>query len=277
MDATTPPYDEKRFGEVKEEVTKFLKMVQYDISKVNFIPTSAYKGDNVVNKGNLGWYKGPSLLEGINELNTPEKPTNLPLRLPIQDVYNITGIGAVPVGRIETGILKVGAKVSFQPANAVGEIKSIEMHHEMMDSAEPGDNVGFNVRGVGKKDVRRGDVCGPEDAPPTVAKGFVAQVAVLQHPSVIAKGYTPVFHAHTSQIACTFDELQTKIDPKTGQAKEQNPDFLKSGDIAIVHITQTRPMVIENVKDIPQLGRFAIRDMGTTVAAGMCVKVEKKE
>jgi elongation factor 1-alpha len=162
------------------------------------------------------------------------------------------------------------------PSNKVGECKSIEMHHEMMDSAEPGDNVGFNVRGIGKKDIRRGDVAGPEEKPPTVAKAFVGQIAVLQHPSVIAKGYTPVFHINTSQVACTIDELQVKIDPKTGQAKEQNPDFLKTGDIAIVHIVPTRPMVIENVKDIPQLGRFAIRDMGTTVAAGMCVKVEEK-
>lgn len=278
MDATTPPYSEERFKEVTEEVTKYLKMVQYDVSKVNFIPVSAYKGDNAVNKGdNIDWYKGPTILQTIDTLNAPDKPVDLPLRLPIQDVYNITGIGAVPVGRIETGQLKVGDKVTFMPAKANGEVKSIEMHHEMMDSAGPGDNVGFNVRGVGKKDIRRGDVCGAESNPPTVAKAFVGQVAVLQHPSVIAKGYTPVFHTNTSQIACTFDELINKIDPKTGQAKEANPDFLKTGDIAMVHITPTRPMVIENVKDIPQMGRFAIRDMGTTVAAGMCVKVEKKE
>lgn len=277
MDATTPPYSEERYNDVREEVIKYLKMVQYDISKVNFIPVSAYIGDNAVNKSdNLSWYKGQTILETINGFTAPDKPTGLPLRLPIQDVYSITGIGAVPVGRIETGVLKVGDKLSFQPSDKNGEVKSIEMHHEMMDSAEPGDNVGFNVRGVGKKDIRRGDVAGPESAPPTVAKAFTAQIAVLQHPSVIAKGYTPVFHAHTSQIACTLDELNTKIDPKTGQTKEQNPDFLKTGDIAIVHIVPTRPMVIENVKDIPQLGRFAIRDMGTTVAAGMCVKVEEK-
>jgi elongation factor 1-alpha len=278
MDATTPPYSEERFNEVKEEVTKYLKMVQYDVSKVTFLPVSAYIGDNAVNKSDkLGWFKGDTMLNTVNSFNAPDKPTDLPLRLPVQDVYSITGIGAVPVGRIECGVLKVGDKLMFMPANKGGEVKSIEMHHEEMQSAEPGDNVGFNVRGVGKKDIRRGDVAGPEDSPPTVAKAFVGQIAVLQHPSVIAKGYTPVFHAHTSQIACTIDELQTKIDPKTGQAKEQNPDFLKTGDIAIVHITPTRPMVIENVKDIPQLGRFAIRDMGTTVAAGMCVSVEKKE
>jgi len=277
MDATTPPYDEARFKEVTEEVTKYLKMVQYDVSKVTFVPVSAYLGDNAVTKSDqLGWYSGPTVLDVINTFNAPDKPTNLPLRLPIQDVYSITGIGAVPVGRIETGVLKVGDKLSFQPSDKNGEVKSIEMHHETMDSAEPGDNVGFNVRGVGKKDIRRGDVAGPESKPPSVARAFTAQIAVLQHPSVIAKGYTPVFHAHTSQIACTLDELLSKIDPKTGEAKEQNPDFLKTGDIAIVHITPTRPMVIENVKDIPQLGRFAIRDMGTTVAAGMCVKIEEK-
>jgi len=278
MDTTSPAYSEKKYNEVKEDVVKFLKMVQYDTSKIQFIPVSAYMGENTIKKSDkMAWYKGPTMIDAINNLPAPEKPVNLPVRIPIQDVYNITGIGAVPVGRVECGILKVGDKVMFEPAHKNGEVKTIEMHHEQLPQALPGDNIGFNVRGVGKKDIKRGDVCGPEDKPPTVAKSFIAQIAVLQHPSVIAKGYTPVFHSHTSQTACTFDEIQSTIDPKTGTAKQTNPDFIKAGDIAIVKITPSKPMVIENVKDIPQMGRFAIRDMGMTVAAGMCVKIEKKE
>ena len=276
MDAVK--YDEKRFNEVKAELSQLLKIVGYKPDNVIFIPMSAFKGDNISKHSeNTPWYKGPTLLEALNLLNEPEKPTNLPLRLPIQDVYSISGIGTVPVGRVETGVMKKGMKVSFMPANKEGEVKSIEMHHEEIPEALPGDNVGFNVRGIGKGDIRRGDVCGPADTPPTVAEEFVAQVVVLHHPSALTVGYTPVFHCHTAQIACTFVELQKKLDPRTGQVKETNPTFLKTGDAAIVKIRPTRPMVIEKVKEIPQLGRFAVRDMGSTIAAGMCIEITPKQ
>jgi elongation factor 1-alpha len=278
MDATKPEFSEERFNKVKEDVSKLLRMVGYKDDSIQYVPTSAFKGDNVVKKSeNLGWWKGSTLLDCLNNLTIPKKPTELPLRLPVQDVYTITGIGTVPVGRIETGVLKVGENVTFSPSGATGEVKTIEMHHETMPTAEPGDNVGFNVRGVGKNDIRRGDVCGAVGSRPSVAKTFTAQIAVLQHPSVIAVGYTPVFHLHTAQVACTFEEIQKKLDPKTGQVKEENPDFIRTGDIAIVKIRPTRPLCIEKVKEFPQLGRFAIRDMGTTVAAGMCLDIELKE
>jgi elongation factor 1-alpha len=278
IDATKPAYDQKRYDEVKEEVSKLLKGVGYKMEKVQVVPLSAYKGDNATKASpNLPWYKGPTLLDALNMLEVPPQATNLPLRLPIQDVYTITGIGTVPVGRVECGILKPDMKIIFMPSNKVAEVKSIEMHHENIAQAVPGDNVGFNVRGIAKNDVKRGDVAGPIDSPPMVAKTFTAQIMVLNHPSVITAGYTPVFHCHTAQVACTFIELQKKLDPKTGQVKEENPQFLKAGDAAIVKIQPSKPMVIERAKDFPQLGRFAIRDMGQTVAAGMCIDVERRE
>ncbi len=277
MDATKPPYDEKRYKEVEEQVIKLLKSVGYKEDMYTILPISAFKGDNIMQKGdNLTWFKGPTLIEALNNFKAPPKPTNKPLRLPIQDVYTITGIGTVPVGRVETGVMKPNMKVKIMPANKVGEVKSIEMHHEQIAEALPGDNVGFNLRGVAKNEIKRGDVVGPVEHPPTVAQTFIAQIMVLNHPSVITPGYTPVFHAHTAQVACTFEELQKKLDPRTGQTKEENPDFLKTGDAAIVKIRPTRPMVIEPAAEFPQLGRFAIRDMGATVAAGMAVSVEKK-
>src|SRR2546425_681456 len=234
-------------------------------------------GKNIVKaSAKMAWYKGPSLVEALNQLTVPPKPTNLPLRLPVQDVYSITGAGTVPVGRVETGILKVGMKIHFMPADKVGEVKSIEMHHDQIQQAEPGDNVGFNVRGVDKKDLRRGDVAGSTENPPTVAKSFTAQIIVLNHPSVITAGYTPVFHAHTAQVACTFEEIIAALDPKTGAPKPEKPDFLKTGDAARVKIRPTKPLVIEAFKAFPQMGRFAIRDMGQTVAAGQVIDVEKR-
>ena len=269
-------YDEGKFNDLKAEVSDLIKTVAYKPADIHFIPLSAFEGDNITKKSeNTPWYKGPAIVEALDTFTAPEKPTNLPLRVPIQDVYSITGVGTVPVGRIETGLMKKGESVIFEPAGVIGEVKSIEMHHEMLDSAEPGDNVGFNVRGVGKNDVRRGDVAGHPDNAPSVAKEFTAQIVVLQHPGVITVGYTPVFHCHTAQVACTFLELVNKMNPATGQVDEENPDFLKTGNAAIVKVKPTKPMVIEKIKDIPHMGRFAIRDMGQTVAAGMCIDLVK--
>ncbi|MHB1492580.1 MAG: translation elongation factor EF-1 subunit alpha [Thermoplasmataceae archaeon] len=275
LDATQPPYSEKRFAEVKGEVEKFLASIGY--RNIPMVPISGYKGDNITKKSeNMKWYSGPTLLELLDSLKVPEKPINKPLRLPVQDVYSITGIGTVPVGRIETGILKNGDKVIFNPANKQGEVKTVEMHHEAMDQAGPGDNVGFNVRGIAKNDIKRGDVCGPVTSPPSVVKSFTAQIVVLNHPSVIAAGYKPVFHVHTAQVACRFEEIIKTINPKDGTTKEDKPAYIKTGDIAVVKVVPDKPLVIEKVAEFPQLGRFAIRDMGQTVAAGQCIDIELK-
>ncbi len=270
-------YDEAKYNKAKEDVSALLKIVGFKPADMHFIPTSAFEGDNIASKSeNTKWYKGSTILEALDELKEPEMPTSLPLRIPVQDAYTISGIGTVPVGRVETGIMKKGDNVTFNPSGATGEVKSIEMHHEEMDQAVPGDNIGWNVRGIGKNDVRRGDVCGPASKPPTVADEFTAQVVVLQHPSAISVGYTPVFHCHTAQTACTLMSIDKKLDPKTGEVKEENPTFIKAGDAAIVTVKPTRPLVIENVKEIPQMGRFAIRDMGQTVAAGMVISIKAR-
>ncbi|RKY23835.1 MAG: translation elongation factor EF-1 subunit alpha [Planctomycetota bacterium] len=273
----TVNYDQKRFDEVSEETKKLLKSIGFDTSKIPFVPVSGLKGDNVFKKSdNLAWYKGPTLIEAMDATIVPPKqPTDKPLRIPVQETYSITGVGTVPVGRVETGILKVGDKVVFEPSGATGEVKSIEMFHKKQSEARPGDNVGFNVRGIGKKDVKRGDVCGHPDNPPTVAKEFTAQIIVLQHPTVITAGYTPVFHCGTASIACKIEEIIAKIDPKTGQVIKEKPDFIKTGDAARIRVIPTKPMVVEKQADIPQLSRFAIRDMGQTVAAGIVLDIVK--
>jgi Translation elongation factor EF-1alpha (GTPase) len=151
------------------------------------------------------------------------------------------------------------------------------MHHQQLQKAEPGDNIGFNIKGVDKKDVKRGDVVGPANNPPTVAQEFTAQIVVINHPTAIATGYTPVFHIHTAQVAATITEIAEKKDPKTGQTLQKNPEFIKNGDVAIVKVRPTKPVVVEKYSEFPQLGRFAIRDMGQTVAAGVVLDVVKRE
>jgi elongation factor 1-alpha len=277
MDDASVNWSEERYNEIKNEVSRMLKMVGYKVEKIPFVPTSGWTGDNLVKPSDkMPWYKGPTLIDALDTFEIPPKPLDKPLRIPVQDVYSITGVGTVPVGRVETGVLKEGDIVIFMPANKQGEVKSIEMHHQRIPRAEPGDNIGFNVRGIAKTDIRRGDVCGHVNNPPTVAKEFIGQIIVIYHPTAIAAGYTPVLHYHTGQVACRFTELIRKIDPRSGQVVEEKPSFLKTGDAALVRMEPLHPISIETYQDFPEIGRFAIRDMGTTIAAGVVKEITKK-
>lgn len=277
MDDATVNWSQERYEDVKDGVSDLLKITGYRVENISFIPTSGWTGDNLAEKSaNMPWYKGPTLVQALDSFTVPSKPIDKPLRLPIQDVYTITGVGTVPVGRVETGIMKVGDPVVIMPGGVNGEIRSIETHHEEIPEASPGDNIGFNVKGISRSDVHRGDVLGPVSSPPPVVKEFIGQIIVIHHPTAVAAGYTPVLHTHTLTMAATFSELIQKIDPRTGQVVEEKPAFLKTGDGALVRFRPLRPIVIEAYSDIPQLGRFAIRDMGTTIAAGVVREITEK-
>jgi len=277
MDDGTVKWSQERFNEVKNGVSDLLKMTGYTVEKVPFIPISGWTGDNLVEPSkSMAWYKGPALIEAFDGFQVPPKPIEKPLRLPVQDVYSIKGVGTVPVGRVETGVLKNGDTIIFMPSGAKGEVKSIETHHANIPKAIPGDNIGFNLKGVARTDIHRGDVAGPPNNPPTVAKEFLGQIIVIHHPTAIAQGYTPVLHAHTTTMATTFAELVKKVDPRTGQVVEEKPSFLKTGDGAIVKFRPLRPIVLEPYSEIPEIGRFAIRDMGTTIAAGVVKEITEK-
>ncbi|MCQ4344646.1 MAG: translation elongation factor EF-1 subunit alpha [Sulfolobaceae archaeon] len=278
MDLTEPPYDEKRYKEIVDTLTKFMKSFGFKMDKVKFVPVVSPTGENITRKSeNMKWYTGQTLEEYLDALEMPPKPVDKPLRIPIQEVYSISGVGVVPVGRVETGVLKVGDKVVFMPVGKVAEVRSIETHHTKMDKAEPGDNIGFNVRGVEKKDIKRGDVAGSPNAPPTVADEFTARVVVIWHPTAISVGYTPVVHVHTASVACRISELVAKLDPKTGQEAEKNPQFLKMGEAGIVKFKPIKDLVVEKFNEFPPLGRFAMRDMGKTIGVGIIIDVKPKK
>jgi len=278
MDDKSVNWSEERFTEIKNEVSSFVKKIGYNPDNIPFVPISGWLGDNMLEKSdNLKWYKGPTLLEALDGISPPKRPSDKPLRVPLQDVYKIGGIGTVPVGRVETGILKPGAVVTFAPAMITTEVKSVEMHHEALESAQPGDNVGFNVKNVAVKDLRRGFVAGDAKIdPPAETDSFSAQVIVLNHPGLIHAGYAPVLDCHTAHIACKFAELTTKIDRRSGKELEKEPKNIKSGDAAIVKMIPSKPMVVETFTEYPPLGRFAVRDMRQTVAVGVIKEVTKK-
>jgi len=296
MDSTEPPYSEARFNEITKEVSNYVKKVGYNPKAVAFVPISGWHGDNMIEESeNMKWFKGWSvekkdgdgkevksngktLLQALDSILPPQRPTNKPLRLPLQDVYKIGGIGTVPVGRIETGTLKAGMIVSFAPASITTEVKSVEMHHEALVEGLPGDNVGFNVKNISIKDVKRGMVTGDsKNDPPKETASFNAQVIVLNHPGQIHSGYSPVLDCHTAHIACKFVELLEKIDRRSGKKIEDAPKMVKNGDAAIIKLVPSKAMCVESFSEYPPLGRFACRDMKQTVAVGVIKTVEKKD
>ena len=279
MDAKGADYKEERYNEIKSEVSAYLKQVGYKIETVPFIPISGWVGDNMLeNSSNMPWYKGPYLLQALDAIKPPKRPVLKPLRLPLQDVYKISGIGTVPVGRVETGVIKPAMQVTFGPFGTTTECKSVEMHHEQVAEAIPGDNVGFNVKGLSVKDIKRGFVASDaKNDPAADTEFFKAQVIVMNHPGQIMNGYAPVLDCHTSHIACKFTEIENKMDKRTGKVTEEFPKSIKSGDAAIVKLTPSKPMVVEAFSAFPPLGRFAVRDMKQTVAVGVIKEVQKKE
>ena len=279
MDHPSTGWKKDRYEEIKKEATTFLKKGGYKVADIPFVPFSGLTGENMKeNTGKMSWYNGPTLVGALDTMDPPSRPSDKPLRLPINDVFKISGIGTVPVGRVETGILKPGMIVKFTPSNLSSECKSVEMHHETLPQAIPGDNVGFSVRNISVKDIKRGYVCSNEkEDPARECTDFTAQVIVLNHPNQIRAGYSPVLDCHTTHTACKFETLVSKIDRRTGKSLEDNPEFIKTGDAAMVKLLPSKPMCVENFKDYPPLGRFAVRDMKQTVAGGVIKEVNKKE
>jgi elongation factor 1-alpha len=271
-------WNQERYNEIVEEVSSYLKKIGYNPKKIPFIPISGWEGDNMIERSpNLGWYKGPTLLEALDAITPPKRPTDRPLRIPLQDVYKIGGIGTVPVGRVETGILKPGMNVTFAPSGLSSEVKSVEMHHEQLAEAVPGDNVGFNVKGIAVNQLRRGFVAGDsKNDPPAECEDFTAQVIILNHPGEIKAGYTPVLDCHTAHIACKFAELLEKTDRRSGKKLEDNPKVVTTNQGATVKLIPSKPLCVETFQEYAPLGRFAVRDMRQTVAVGIIKGVTRK-
>lgn len=279
MDHETVNYSQDRYLAVKSEVSAYLRKVGYKPMKIPFIPISAWLGENIIDSSTdkMPWYEGPSLLEALDNVTAPKRPTEKPLRIPIQDVYRIGGVGTVPIGRVETGVIKPGMHAKFAPSGKVAEVKSLEIHREMVEQAIPGDNVGFNVKQMSVHQLSRGHVASDADNEPASAvSSFDAQVILMNHPGSISEGYCPVIDCHTAHVACIFSRIKEKIDRKTGKTIETDPESCENGDAFVATLEPTKPLCVESFTEFPPLGRFSVRDMRQTVGVGVIKSVTKE-
>jgi len=273
MDAVN--YEQKRFDEVAKDVKEMLESLGFETKKISFIPVSALEGDNVFRRSNkMPWYKGQTLIETLDGVAIKsELPIDKPLRLPVQDIYEIEGIGKLLIGRVECGSLRVGDEVVFQPSNIRGEVEGLELLDKTQSIARPGNNIGFKIKGI-SDGVKRGDVCGPLECPPKVSKRLAAQIYVMDEYSSIKPGYRALIRCGTAEIPCSAEEIFSKIDPRTGSVIEENPDSIEYGYAGNVEIALDKSIAVEKQSEIPQLGRFLIREAGITVAAGIVLDLK---
>ena len=276
MDDVNVNWGQDRYNEIKDEVGNYLDSIGYVKDEVPFIPISGWKGDNIQEKSaNLPWYEGPTLCQALDNLKAPKRPIKKPLRLPIQGVLTVKGVGLIATGRVETGTLKPGMKLKSAPTGIEAEVKTVEMHHAAVECAYPGDNVGVSLKGATKGDFKRGEVFGEAtNNPPKPVTEFTAQIVIMKHPKGIKPGYTPILDLHTLHMACKFEKFVSRIDRKTGEVIEENPTILKNGDVGMVRIKSNKPICVETFKDFQPLGRFAIRDT-RTVGVGRVIEIHE--
>ncbi len=279
MDDSTVQYSEARYKEIRSECSAFLKKIGYKPMKIPFVPLSGWTGENITERSiHMPWYEGPHLLEALDSITPPKRASDKPLRIPIQDVYKIGGIGTVAVGRVETGILKPGMEIRIAPRGLVTKVTSVEMHHESLPQAIPGDNVGFHCDTLAVSELRRGYVASDASHDPACAvSSFEAQIIIMNYPGKITNGYTPIIDVHTAHVPCTFAKIKEKMDRKTGKSLELNPEFVEEGDACIVEMVPTKPLCVEAFTEYAPLGRFAVRDLRRTVAVGVVKSVNKIE
>ena len=288
MDHISVDYSESRFLEIKSEVAVYLRKVGYKPMKIPFIPLSGWNGDNLVEQATetMPWYQGPTLVEAMTQnVNPPKRQVDKPLRMPLQDVCRVEGTGLVPIGRIATGKLESGMKVSIAPSGIIGTVQSIEMHHQATDEASAGNHIGFHIVSddideddEDDDDIGRGSVVSDvANEPARAAKSFEAQVVVVDHPGEIRVGYCPVVDCHTAHVPCKFERIWDKTDRKTGKVVESTPESVCAGDVCTVLMEPTKPLCVEAFSECPPLGRFAIRDGQQTVAVGIIKSVTKED
>lgn len=280
MDCGSVAYSQERFQHVKSQLGGYLAKVGFKTGMISFVPISGWCGDNLTSKSeNMPWYDGPCLTEALNTLSIPLREADKPLRVSIQNVYKIAGVGTVATGRVETGVLTPGRSVTFGPVGVTANVTSIESFHLPMAEARPGDYVGFTFRGISANDIFRGCVMSDSKLDPAKRTiEFTAQLTILNTGGgSISVGYMPIVHCHTAYVACRIKQIKEKIDRETGKILELNPASVTTGDACTVVLEPRKPMTVEAFQQYPAFARFVVRDRRMTIAVGIIKAVKKVE
>ncbi|HEW89829.1 MAG TPA: elongation factor 1-alpha [Candidatus Bathyarchaeota archaeon] len=275
-------YEERAYERVRSGLVELMGSLGYKgVEEVPFIPVSALRGDNVIERGkNMPWYSGPTFYEALGSLREPERPVEKPLRLPIHRYFER---GSIAAGVVEAGVVSVGDTVMVVPAGAVGEVLSMEMWGRRVEEAYPGDDVGIRIKGVARYHLKRGFVISHPEVAPEVARSFIGRVKVLS-PRGLWAGFCPTLYCHQARAPCRVRAILRKVDPSSGSTLEERPGSLAEGEVGDVLleplVPKQRGLVIERHGDFPPLARFVLRasvgkELGPiTVATGVCLDVE---
>jgi elongation factor 1-alpha len=287
-------WSEKRFNEIKEEMTKMISVAGFKPKQVAFIPYSGFHGENLVNRTDkMPWYKGwkanlnkDTVIEGFTLYDAleklvrpPKRKPDAPLRIPINGIYKIKGVGDVITGRVEQGTVNNGDVVRVAPSGVENlKVFSIEMHHKTWASAKPGDNVGMNIKGLDKNNMPKvGQVISlQKDTLLEPVDNFVVQVVVQEHPGQLKPGFSPCVHVRTAKSACKMTKIIWKQSKKTGDQKLENPDFLERGETAEIEFSPQQPLYLEAFDKCEGLGRIAVMDSNSLVMLGKVISVNYK-
>jgi len=303
MDCDTAGYKKDRYDEIAAEMSSMLVKVgwkkEFIEKNTPLLPISGWMGDNLLKKStNMTWWSGVDVIVGKDEkihidtlydaldkmCRVPDRPISAPMRMPISGIYKIKGVGDVLAGRVEQGVVKPGEEVLFMPTHTGsnpcgGKVFTVEMHHTRHECANPGDNVGLNIKGLDKNNMpRSGDVMiYKKDTTLGQTKEFDAQIQVLDIPNEIKVGYSPIGFVRCGRSACRISALKWKMGKETGGKKMDDPHALKSNEMAQCSFQPQQPLVCDTFKNCEGLSRVAFMDGNGVVMLGKVVTCERKE
>ncbi|KXN90256.1 Eukaryotic peptide chain release factor GTP-binding subunit [Leucoagaricus sp. SymC.cos] len=276
MDDPTVQWEKARYDEIKDKLTPFVKAAGFNPkTDIYFLPVSAYTGANLkdpVSKSICSWWDGPSVLGYLDKMPMVDRKINAPLMMPVSEKYK--DMGTIVVGKIESGHIRKGDSLLLMPNKESVEVAAIynEMEEEV-DRSLCGDNVRIRIRGVDDEDISPGFVLTSPSQPIHSVRHFEAQLAILEHKSIICAGYSAVLHVHTLSEEIVLSKLLHYFDRATGRKSKKPPQFAKKGQKIVALIETPAPICIEKFADYPQLGRFTLRDEGRTIAIGKVTKL----
>ncbi|XP_017282791.1 HBS1-like protein isoform X2 [Kryptolebias marmoratus] len=272
-------WQQERFQEITSKLGHFLKQAGFKDSDVFYVPTSGLSGENLTVRSSVpeltSWYSGASLLEQIDAFKAPQRSVDKPFRLCVSDVFKDQGSGFCVTGKIEAGFIQTGDKILAMPPNETCTVKGITLHDEALDWAAAGDHVSLTVTGMDIIKINAGCVfCHPKE-PIRACTRFRARILLFSIEVPITQGFPVLLHYQTVSEPATIRKLISVLHKSSGEVLKKKPKCLSKGMNAVVEVQTQRPVALELYKDYKELGRFMLRYVGSTIAAGVVTEIKE--